>query len=59
MVDWKVENEGPIAGLLSIEITQSKDGKVKLAQQTNYIVSSRSSSPHAARLAWSCPPTTR
>ena len=35
MVDWKVD-EGPIADLLNIEITQSKDGKVKLAQ-TNYI----------------------
>ena len=36
MVDWKVEDEGPIANLLNIEITQSKDGKVKLAQ-TSYI----------------------
>ena len=29
-VDRKVEDEGPIANLLNIEITQSKDGKVKL-----------------------------
>ena len=36
MVDWKVEDEGPIADFLNIEFTQSKDGKVKLAQ-TNYI----------------------
>ena len=33
---WKVEDEGPIVDLLDIEITESKDGKVKLAQ-TNYI----------------------
>ena len=30
VTDWKVED--PIADLLNIEITQSKDGKVKLAQ---------------------------
>ena len=36
MVDWKVEDESPITDLLNIEITQSKDGKVKLAQ-TSYI----------------------
>jgi hypothetical protein len=35
MADWNVEDEGPIADLLNIEITQS-DGKVKLAQ-TSYI----------------------
>ena len=34
MVDWKVEDEGPIADLLNIEITQLKGGKVKLAQTT-------------------------
>ena len=37
MVDWKVEDEqGLIANLLNIEITQSNDGKVKLAP-TSYI----------------------
>jgi hypothetical protein len=36
VADWKVEDEGPIADLLNIEITQMEDGKVKLAQ-TNYI----------------------
>ena len=32
VTDWKVEDKGPIADLLNIKITQSKDGKVKLAQ---------------------------
>ena len=36
MGNGKVEDEGPIADLLNIEITQSKDGKVKLAK-TSYI----------------------
>ena len=49
MADWKVEDEGPIADLLNIEITQSKDGKVKLT--------SRSSSLPTLRPARRAPPT--
>ena len=30
--NWKVEDEGPIADLLNIEIARTKDGKVKLSQ---------------------------
>ena len=56
MVDWKVEDEGPITDLLNIEITQSNDGtKVKLAQ-TNYI--EKLVATHC-RPAWGCPPTRR
>jgi hypothetical protein len=32
ILDWKVEDEGPIADLLNIEIVQTADGKVKLTQ---------------------------
>ena len=56
MVDWKVEDEGPIANLLNIEITQSKDGKVKLAHRPT---TSRSSLPPTAQPAWGYPPTRR
>ena len=38
MADGKVEDDGPIADLLNIELTQSKDGKVKLAQTSYYYI---------------------